>query len=58
VTALNPIIGSDKATVLAAEALESGKGIIELVREKKIFFDEQIQRILDPASMTGVRQPS
>ena len=58
VTALNPIIGYDKATALAAEALESGKGIIELIREKKILPEEQIQRILDPASMTGVRQLS
>jgi aspartate ammonia-lyase len=58
VTALNPIIGYDKATALAAEALESGKGIIELIREKKILPEEQILRILDPASMTGVRQPS
>jgi len=55
VTALNPIIGYDRATALAAEALESGKGIIELIREKKILPEEQIQRILDPASMTGVR---
>ena len=55
VTALNPIIGYDKATALAAEALESGKGIIELIREKKILPEEQIQQILDPASMTGVR---
>ena len=33
VTALNPVIGYDKATELAAEALRTGKGILELVRE-------------------------
>jgi aspartate ammonia-lyase len=53
VTALNPVIGYDKATELAAEALESGEGIIELVREKHILTDEQIDEILSPAALTG-----
>jgi aspartate ammonia-lyase len=53
VTALNPVIGYDKATELAAEALESGDGIIELVREKHILTDEQLAEILDPAALTG-----
>jgi aspartate ammonia-lyase len=58
VTALNPVIGYDKSTELAAEALRTGKGIVELVREKGILTEKQIQTILDPAAMTGVRQPS
>jgi len=58
VTALNPVIGYDKATELAAEALRTGKGIVELVREKGILTEEQLSRILDPAAMTGARQPS
>jgi aspartate ammonia-lyase len=58
VTALNPVIGYDKATELAAEALRTGKGIVELVREKRLLTEEQLAKILDPASMTGVRQPS
>ncbi len=53
VTALNPVIGYDKATELAAEALESGEGIIELVRENHILTDEQIDEILNPAALTG-----
>ena len=53
VTALNPVIGYDKATELAAEALESGEGIIELVREKHILTDAQIDDILSPAALTG-----
>ena len=36
VTALNPVVGYEKATELAAEAYKSGKGIIEIIREKKI----------------------
>ena len=58
VTALNPVIGYDKSTELAAEALRTGKGILELVRAKGILTEEQIAAILDPAAMTGLRQPS
>jgi aspartate ammonia-lyase len=53
VTALNPVIGYDKATELAAEALESGDGILELVREKHILTDQQIDEILNPQALTG-----
>ncbi len=53
VTALNPVIGYDKATELAAEALKSGDGILEIVREKHILTDEQIDEILSPAALTG-----
>jgi aspartate ammonia-lyase len=56
VTALNPVIGYDKATEFAAEALRTGKGILELVREKGVLTEEQINRILDPEAMTGARQ--
>jgi len=53
VTALNPVIGYDRATELAAEALRSGDGILELVREKHILTDAQIDEILSPAALTG-----
>lgn len=53
VTALNPVLGYDKSTELAAEALKTGKGILELVREKKLLSEEEIKKILDPAKMTG-----
>jgi aspartate ammonia-lyase len=53
VTALNPVIGYDKATELAAEALQSGEGILEIVREKHILTDAQIDEILNPAALTG-----
>jgi aspartate ammonia-lyase len=58
VTALNPVIGYEKSTELAAEALQTGKGIVELVREKGILSEEQLAKLLDPAAMTGLRQPS
>ncbi|HXJ86618.1 MAG TPA: aspartate ammonia-lyase [Candidatus Binatia bacterium] len=53
VTALNPLLGYDTATDLAAEALKTGKGIVELVREKKLLSEEQIRTVLDPKVMTG-----
>jgi aspartate ammonia-lyase len=53
VTALNPVLGYEKTTELAKEALETGKGILELVREKKLLTEEQIKVLLDPKKMTG-----
>ena len=54
VTALNPVIGYDRATELAKEAYETDTGIIELIREKKILTEEQIREILDPVALTGL----
>jgi len=34
VTALNPVLGYEKSTELAAEAYKSGKGILEIIRTK------------------------
>jgi aspartate ammonia-lyase len=53
VTALNPIIGYERATELAAEAARTGRGVLELVREKKILSEQQIREFLDPMAMTG-----
>jgi aspartate ammonia-lyase len=53
VTALNPVIGYDRATALATEAMKSGRGILELIREKKILSESEIAKVLDPAAMTG-----
>jgi aspartate ammonia-lyase len=54
VTALNPVIGYERATELAAEAYRSGKGILEIVREKHVLTDAQIRDLLDPAKLTGL----
>ena len=53
VTALNPVLGYEKTTELAKEAIQSGKGIIELIREKKLLTEDQIAKLLDPATLTG-----
>jgi len=54
VTALNPILGHHVGDELAKESMETGKGILELVREKKLLTEEQIQEILSPENMTGL----
>ena len=54
VTALNPVLGYDKATELAAEAYKSGKGILEIIREKKILTEEQIADLLDPVKLSNL----
>jgi len=54
VTALNPIMGHEKGDQLATEAYETDKGILELIREKKILTDEEIREMLDPAALTGL----
>jgi aspartate ammonia-lyase len=54
VTALNPVIGYERSTELAAEAYRSGKGILEIIREKKILTEEQIKGLLDAGKLTGL----
>ncbi len=54
VTALNPILGHHVGDELAKEAKETGKGILELVREKKLLTDDQINELLNPVNMVGL----
>ena len=56
VTALNPLLGYEIATELAAEALKTGKGIVELVRKRRLLSEEEIRNVLDPKSMTGLKR--
>jgi len=54
VTALNPVIGYEKATALAAEAYKSGKGVLQVIREKKVLTEAQIKDLLDPIKLTNL----
>jgi len=54
VTALNPVLGYEKATELAKEAYDSGKGILEIIREKKLLTEQQIRELLDPIKLTNL----
>jgi len=54
VTALNPVLGYDKATELANEAYKSGKGLLEIIREKKVLSEAQIKDLLDPKKLSNL----
>jgi aspartate ammonia-lyase len=55
VTALVPYIGYERSTLLATEALQSGRGVLELVREKGWLSEERLGEILTPEAMTRPR---
>jgi len=48
------VIGYEKSTELAVEAYRTNKGILEIIREKNILTEEQIEEILEPAALTGL----
>ncbi|MEX2182400.1 MAG: aspartate ammonia-lyase [Gemmatimonadaceae bacterium] len=52
VTALVPTLGYDQCTALAKEALDTGRGVAELVLEQKLLTRKQLDAILDPKQMT------
>ena len=54
VTALNPIVGYEKATELAQEAYTSGKGILQIIREQHILTEAQINDLLNPDKLTNL----
>jgi aspartate ammonia-lyase len=56
VTALNPVLGYETTTDLAKEALATGRGIVELVREKRLLSEKEIEAVLDPSNMIGPRR--
>jgi fumarate hydratase class II len=51
-TSLAPVIGYDAAAAISKEAHKTGKTIREIAREKTSLSEEELDRILDPASMT------
>jgi fumarate hydratase, class II len=51
-TALAPIIGYDAAANISKEAYKTGKTVREVAREKTNLSEEELDRILDPESMT------
>jgi aspartate ammonia-lyase len=53
VTALNPVLGYEKCTELAKEALETNRGVYELVLEKGWMTPEELDKWLSPENMLG-----
>ena len=55
ITALNPYIGYENATRIAKVALESGRGVLELVREEQLLDEATLADILRPENMIAPR---
>ncbi len=55
VTALNPYIGYEKSTLVANEALQSGRSVYEIVLEKGYLAKSELDEILSPENMTRPR---
>ena len=53
VTALLPVIGYERATSVAKEALETGRGVYDVVMSRGLLTREELDRVLDPEAMTG-----
>lgn len=51
-TALSPKIGYEAAARIAKEAYESGRTVREVARAKRILPEEELDKLLDPWSMT------
>jgi fumarate hydratase class II len=51
-TSLAPVIGYDAAANISKEAYKTGQTIREVARERTNLSEEELDRILDPASMT------
>ena len=53
VTALTPLIGYDRAAEIAHESADTGRTIREICLDWKVLPEEELTRVLDPATMTG-----
>lgn len=51
VTALVPELGYSKATEIAKAALETGRGVYEIVLEQGLLSRERLDELLNPTSM-------
>lgn len=53
ITALNPVLGYEVSTKLAKEALDTNRGVYELVLEKNLLSKEELDKLLAPENMIG-----
>jgi aspartate ammonia-lyase len=54
-TALNPYLGYQTASRVAKEALATGRGVAELVLSEGLLEPTVLEKVLDPATLTGRR---
>lgn len=55
VTALNPVLGYETCSKLAKEALETDRGLYELVLEKNLLTKEKLDELLLPENMIYIK---
>jgi len=53
VTALNPVIGYDRAAAIARRAYAEGRAIVEVAQEETGMDRRELERLLDPLRLTG-----
>ncbi|MBR0152673.1 MAG: aspartate ammonia-lyase, partial [Lachnospiraceae bacterium] len=52
VTTLAPVLGYQRAADIAKKALQQNRPLRDIILEEHVLTSEQINRILDPVSMT------
>ena len=52
ITAICPYVGYEKAADIAKEALKTNKSVRELILEKNLLDEEQLNTVLNPYTMT------
>jgi fumarate hydratase class II len=53
VTALNPVIGYEKASAIAKEAFSTGQPVIDVAEQRTDLGREALEALLDPMKLTG-----
>ncbi|OBR91973.1 MULTISPECIES: aspartate ammonia-lyase [Clostridium] len=56
VTAITPYVGYEKAASIAKSAIKTGKPVKEIILQNGILKESELDRILDPISMTEPRE--
>jgi aspartate ammonia-lyase len=53
VTALNPVLGYEDMYIASKEAMDTNRGVYDLVLEKKLLSEEELDELLKPENMIG-----
>ncbi len=56
VTALNPYLGYENSSIIAADALKTGRSVYDLVLEHKMMDQEELDEVLKPENMVMPRK--
>ncbi|MGG4605794.1 aspartate ammonia-lyase [Paenalcaligenes sp. Me131] len=56
ITALNPYIGYENSTRIAKHALDTGRGVLELVQEEQLLAEDVLSDVMRPENMIAPRK--